>query len=226
VVAYGHILRPEMLAAPRLGSVNVHASLLPELRGAAPVAWSIARGHEKTGVTVMRMVKEMDAGPIVFQVEEPILPDETASELSVRLSELGAEALIEALALLSAGAANEREQDHGAATFAPKIDRDAARIDWGGSALEISRHVRAMDEVPGAWSTLAGEPVKLFRPTAEVWAGAPAPSGTVLDAHGRLLVAARSGAVSFAEVQPAGGRRMSTADWLRGHHVDSGQRLE
>jgi methionyl-tRNA formyltransferase len=223
VVAYGHILRPDVLAVPRFGSINVHASLLPELRGAAPVTWAIARGHEKTGVTVMRMVAEMDAGPIIQQVEEPILPDETASELSIRLSELGAEALFEALALLSGGAAREREQDHRAATFAPKVDRGSARIDWGLSALEISRHVRAMDETPGAWSLLDGAPVKLFRPRVESWAGRPSPPGTVLDSGGGLLVAARSGAVGFAEAQPAGGRRMSAADWLRGSRVQSGR---
>jgi methionyl-tRNA formyltransferase len=225
VVAYGHILGPDVLAVPRMGSINVHASLLPELRGAAPINWAIARGHETTGVTIMRMVKEMDAGAIIHQVEEPILSDETASELSVRLSELGAEALVEALALLGAGEAKEREQDHAAATFAPKIDRDTARIDWTRSALEISRHVRAMDEAPGAWSTLSGEPLKLFRPGVESWAGARAAAGTVLAVDGGLLVSAGSGAVRFAEAQPAGGRRMSTEDWMRGHHVEVGARL-
>jgi methionyl-tRNA formyltransferase len=225
VVAYGHILGERVLAAPRLGSINVHASLLPELRGAAPVTWAIARGHDKTGVTVMRMVREMDAGAIIHQVEEPILSDETASELSIRLSELGAEALVEALALMSAGAAKERDQDHAAATFAPKVDRETARIDWTKSPLEISRHVRAMDEAPGAWALL-GEPLKLFRPRVESWAGARAPAGTVLSLEGGLLVSAGSGAVGFAEVQPAGGRRMSASDWVRGRRVDVGQKLE
>jgi len=226
VVAYGHILSDEMLAAPPLGSINVHASLLPELRGAAPVSWAIARGHDKTGVTVMRMVREMDAGPIIHQVEEPILSDESASELAIRLSELGAEALVEALALMSAGAAQEREQDHASATFAPKVDRETARIDWTKPALEISRHVRAMDEAPGAWAILDREPLKLFRPRVEAWAGARKPAGTVLSLEGDLLVAAGSGAVGFAEVQPSGGRRMSASDWVRGRRVEVGQRLE
>jgi methionyl-tRNA formyltransferase len=225
VVAYGHILGLDVLGLPLLGSVNVHASLLPELRGAAPINWAIARGHEKTGVTIMRMVKEMDAGAIIHQVEEPILFDETASELSVRLSELGAEALVEALALLSAGAANEREQDHAGATFAPKIDRETARIDWNRPAIAISRHVRAMDEVPGAWTTSAGEPLKLFRPRVESWAGPPSAAGTILSVDGGLLVSAASGAVGFAEVQPAGGRRMGAADWLRGNRIGVGEQL-
>ncbi len=163
VVAYGHILRREVLDVPRLGSINLHASLLPELRGAAPIQWAIARGHTRTGVTVMRMVEAMDAGPILHQASEPILPDETASELAVRLSEVGAEALVEGLALLAAGA-EEVEQDETRATYAPKIDRATARIDWTRSAAEISRHVRAMDAVPGAWTISADSAVKLFRP--------------------------------------------------------------
>ena len=225
VVAYGHILGADVLSVPRVGSINVHASLLPELRGAAPINWAIARGHERTGVTIMRMVREMDAGAIIHQVEEPILSDETASELSIRLSELGAEALVEALALLSAGAAKEREQDHAAATFAPKIDRSTARIDWARPALEISRHVRAMDEVPGAWTTLAGEPLKLFRPRVEAWAGGRADAGTVVVADGNLLVSAGTGVIGFDEVQPAGGRRMDAADWQRGRRLAVGEKL-
>jgi methionyl-tRNA formyltransferase len=225
VVAYGHILGLDVLAVPSMGSINVHASLLPELRGAAPINWAIARGHETTGVTIMRMAKDMDAGAIIHQVEEPILSDETASELSIRLSELGAEALVEALALISAGAAQEREQDHAAATFAPKIDRETARIDWSRPALEVSRHVRAMDEVPGAWSTLGNEPLKLFRPRVESWVGPSSTAGTILSVDAGLLIAAGTGAVGFAEVQPAGGRRMSAADWLRGNRLEVGNRL-
>jgi methionyl-tRNA formyltransferase len=228
VVAYGHILTPEVLALPRLGSINVHASLLPELRGAAPINWAIARGHEKTGVTIMRMVREMDAGAIIQQVEEPILADESASELSLRLSELGAEALIEALALLSGDVAEEREQDHAAATFAPKIDRETARVDWGRPAREIALHVRSMDEVPGAWSTLAGEPLKLFRPTVVSPAAAtPSAPGTVLEANGGLLVSTgEGGALRLGEVQPSGGRRMSASDWIRGRRLAPGLRFE
>ena len=228
VVAYGHLLSTDVLSIPRLGSINVHASLLPELRGAAPINWAIARGHKMTGVTIMRMVREMDAGAIIHRVEEPILSDETASELSVRLSELGAEALIEALALIGEGVADEQEQDHAAATFAPKIDRETAHIDWSRPAREISWHVRAMDEVPGAWSTLAGEPVKLFRPTVEspTVATISAP-GTVLQANGGLLVATgASGALRLGEVQASGGRRMNASDWIRGRRVTPGLRFE
>mgnify|MGYP001426152892 CR=1 FL=1 len=229
VVAYGHILPPEVLAVPRLGSINVHASLLPELRGAAPINWAIARGHQRSGVTIMRMVREMDAGAIIQQVEEPILADETAAELSLRLSELGAEALIETLALLSEEVAEEREQDHAAATFAPKIDRDTARVDWSRPAREVALHVRSMDETPGAWSTLAGEPLKLFRPTVEspVASTTPSEPGTVLEANGGLLVSTgENGALRFGEVQPSGGRRMKASDWIRGRRLAPGLRFE
>jgi len=226
VVAYGHILSTELLETPRMGSINVHASLLPELRGAAPINWAIARGHDTTGVTIMRMVRAMDAGAIIHQVEEPILSDETASELSVRLSELGAEALVEAVALLAEGAAEEREQDHAAATFAPKVDRETAHVDWSRAASEIAWHIRAMDEVPGAWSTLAGEPVKLFRPSVEPAEGAAVAPGTIVQANGGLVVATGgSGTVRLAEVQPSGGRRMGASDWIRGRRVDAGARF-
>ena len=245
VVAYGHILRPEVLELPPMGSINVHASVLPELRGAAPINWAIARGHETTGVTVMRMAEAMDAGPILHIVEEPVLADETASELSVRLSELGAAALVEALTLLGSGLLEEVEQDHDKATFAPKVDRETARVDWTRPATEIAWHIRGMDAVPGAWSELEGTPVKLFRPTVigpdELDTTPPGPAGnggppkpavppepgTVLatsETEG-VIVAAGEGAVALREVQPPGRRRMSSGDWIHGRGVEPGQRF-
>jgi len=233
VVAYGHILTREVLDVPARGSINVHASLLPELRGAAPINWAIARQHEETGVTIMRMVEEMDAGAIIHQVVEPLLPDETAGELTLRLSEVGAQALIEAMALIGVGAAEEVEQDHAAATFAPKIDRATARIDFARSAAEVGAHVRAMDPIPGAWTTLGPDPVKLFRPS--VWSGEelgavggePILPGTVamLDPDAGVVVATGDGAVAFAEVQPPGRRRMVAQDWINGRAVEVGQRF-
>lgn len=227
VVAYGHILVDEVLSIPPMGSINVHASLLPLLRGAAPITWSIVQGHERTGVTIMRMVREMDAGPIIHQVAEPILPDETGSELSIRLSELGAEALVEALALLSSGEAVEVEQDHSQATFAPKVDRAAARIDWEATAREVSLLVRGMDTTPGAWTVLGGNPVKLFRPTV-LESESSGHAGTVVaaDASQGLVVSTDDGAVRFAEVQPPGGRRMRAVDWINGRGIEAGQRFE
>jgi len=175
----------------------------------------------------MRMVREMDAGPIIHQVSEPILPDETGSELSIRLSELGAEALVEALALLSSGAVTEAEQDHTQATFAPKVDRSVARIDWNAPAREVSLLVRGMDTTPGAWTMLSGDPVKLFRPTV-VDSAPAAPPGTVIaaDPAEGLVVSTGEGAVRLAEVQPPGGRRMSVTDWINGRRIEVGQRFE
>ncbi|NJD18549.1 MAG: methionyl-tRNA formyltransferase [Gemmatimonadetes bacterium] len=226
VVAYGHILRREVLDVPPLGSLNVHASLLPELRGAAPINWAIARGHDETGVSIMRMVEAMDAGPVLHRIREPILPGETASELSLRLSELGAEALLEALALLDGGAAVEEEQEHARATYAPKVGREVARLDWSRPAREIAWHIRGMDSAPGAWSELDGVPVKLFRPTP-MEASLAAEPGTVLaaDAAHGLVVAAGDGAVALGEVQPPGKRRMDVQDWIHGRGVRAAQRF-
>lgn len=230
VVAYGHILSKDVLDLPRLGSLNVHASLLPKLRGAAPINWAIARGHKETGISVQRMALAMDAGPIVHQVSEPILPDQTASELYNRLSELGAEALVEALTLLSAGQVREVEQDHDIATFSPKVDRDTARIDWSRTAAEIALHVRGMDQVPGAWSILDEKPVKLFRPTVvECPEEEMSSSGGLIVRADRamgVVVSTSKGCVQFAEVQPSGRRRMPVMDWIAGRKVQPGGMFE
>jgi len=228
VVAYGHILPPEVLELPPGNSINVHASLLPELRGAAPVTWAIARGYETTGVTVMEMVEEMDAGPILFQLEEPIGPSETATDLGSRLSEVGAAALVEALALLEADAVDPREQDESEATYAPKVDRETARIDWQREPWAVSDWIRAMDRIPGAWTTLGGEPVKLFRPVPLEGYEHDEDPGRILvaDPDQGLTVAVEGGAVALDEVQPAGKRRMSVVDWLRGRGAQEGQHFE
>lgn len=222
VVAYGQILRPEVLALPPLGSINIHASLLPELRGAAPIQWAIVRGHDSSGVTIMRMEAGLDSGPMILQVPEPIGPDESAVELGGRLAEVGAEALVEALALMEAGAAEETVQDHARATYAPKVGRETARVDWSLPAGEVARWMRGMDDVPGAWSPLGERPVKLYRPevVGDV-AGAP---GTVLAADDDgVLVACGSGAVRVREAQPPGKRRMAAGEWVRGRGVAVGE---
>ncbi len=231
VVAYGHILRPEVLEFPPRGSVNVHASLLPKLRGAAPVNWAVARGDHQTGVTIMRMEEGLDSGPILLQRELPILPDDTAGGLYLRLAELGAEALMETLLLLELGKIEEVEQDHLHATYAPKVSREVARIDWSCPAWEVANHIRGMDMVPGAWSEWHGVPVKLFSPVPED--GLPdslssgAEPGIILSADPAegLRVAAGSGSVLLREVQPPGKRRMPAGDWLRGSGPQVGDRF-
>jgi methionyl-tRNA formyltransferase len=230
VVAYGQILRREVLDVPPRGSINVHASLLPELRGAAPINWAIKLGHEHTGITIMRMVEQMDAGPILHQVTEPIGVDETASDLWTRLSELGAEALIEALALLELGDLREREQDETRATFAPRLTRDNVCVNWHENAVSVARHIRAMDAIPGAWTQYGSEELKVFRPQPEPELDHDAEPGTILsvtgsDAAEGMRVACGTGAVLVREVKPEGKRRMTTAEWVRGRGIDAGQRL-
>jgi methionyl-tRNA formyltransferase len=229
VIAYGQILRKEVLDIPQHGSINAHASLLPELRGAAPINWALARGYDKTGVTIMRMVEKMDAGPIIHQVEEPIGADETFSDLWLRLSEISAEALVESLAMIESGAAAEREQDEARATYAPRITRDHARIDWTLGATTISNLIRAMDAVPGAWTTHRDAELKVFRP-AVVAANSDAAPGSIVDASGvdpeaGIVVTCGDGALAIREVQPAGKRRMTASEWLRGRAATAGERL-
>jgi methionyl-tRNA formyltransferase len=221
VVAYGHILKPAVLGIPRLGMVNVHASLLPRHRGAAPIQYAILEGDPETGVTVMQMEAGLDSGPMVHRLATPIAPGETARELTARLASLGARALDEALDRIAAHGLTAEPQDGARATFAPKIDRATARIVWTESAERCACRIRAFDPVPGAWTTLDGADLKCFLPEVATGRGA---AGTVLAADDRLMIAAGGGAVSIAEVQPAGKQRMPVAAWLRGHPIQPGAR--
>jgi methionyl-tRNA formyltransferase len=222
VVAYGHILKPELLAVPRRGMVNVHPSLLPALRGPAPIEWAILNGLETTGVTVMQMDEGLDAGPILHQIPHRIDPEITGGELAEHLAELGALALVETLALLEQDGLKPRPQDHARATYAPKLTRETARIRWTEPAEQVARVIRALDPKPGAWTLLDGREIKLFGARVAEGRGAP---GEVLAAADRLVVAAGSGAVAVAEVQPAGKTPMEAAAWLRGRGARAGQRF-
>ncbi len=226
VVAYGHILPQTLLDAPPLGTFNVHASLLPSLRGAAPIQAAIRNGLPETGITVIRLVPALDAGPMILQLATPIAPDETYGELQLRLSELGAAALIEGLSLLDVGAARETPQDDAQATYAPKVDREATRVDWSGTALEVSRVIRAYDPRPGAFAGGPGrKEVKLFG--ALVLSGAPpgAPGDVTDIGDIGLVVACGSGAVAISQIQPEGRPRMSPLEWARGRGIAVGDRL-
>ncbi|MEE2668559.1 MAG: methionyl-tRNA formyltransferase [Gemmatimonadota bacterium] len=228
VVAYGRILKRKVLEAPTEGSINLHASLLPRLRGAAPINWSIARGDRVSGVTVIRMVEKMDAGPIIFQIEEPIEPDETATNLGIRLSEIGAVALVKTLTLMEMGAIEERKQDESAVTYAPKLDRATARIDWSLPSTAIADIIRGMDALPGAWSELSGSPLKLFRPKIESEMIPEVSPGVVVAADPAmgLLVATGEGVIRIGEVQPPGKHRMDAGAWILGRGTSTGQRFE
>jgi methionyl-tRNA formyltransferase len=225
VVAYGQILPKPAIDVPTLGTFNIHASLLPQLRGAAPIQAAIREGHERTGVTVMRVVPALDAGPIIHQVATPILDDETFGELSLRLSELGALALIEALSLLAVGEVAEAEQDEARATYAPKVNRQATLVDWSRDAITVSRVVRAYDPRPGAFTQLRGADVKLFGARPAPKAGGVA--GEVLEiARDAMTVACGGGgAVRIVAVQPAGKKRMSPDEWAHGRGLALGDRF-
>jgi methionyl-tRNA formyltransferase len=222
VVAYGHILRSEVLTLPRLGMINVHASLLPRWRGAAPIQHAILAGETETGVSIMQMDAGLDSGPVLHRVATPIGPEETAGALADRLAELGATALVDALSLLTGGFARPAPQDPAGVTLAPKIDRDSARLEWRRDAASLARQVRAFDPAPGAWTTLGQDPLKLFGAVATGDLGEP---GLVLAAGDRLIVGCGKGALAVREVQPAGRSRLSVADWTRGRGIAVGARL-
>jgi methionyl-tRNA formyltransferase len=223
VVAYGHVLRPEILALPPKGMLNVHASILPRWRGAAPIPWAILSGDETTGVSIMQMEAGLDTGPVLHRIETEIPSDETGGELTERLAELGAAALIEALTLVAADAARPEPQDETLATYAPKIDHDTARLDWSDDAATLGRAVRAFDPEPGAWALLDGHEVKFFGGRAVNAAGEP---GQVLQTEPVLLIGSGVGVLEVREVQPAGRKRMPAADWARGRGAQVGQRFQ
>jgi methionyl-tRNA formyltransferase len=237
VVAYGHILRPELLAVPRHGMINVHPSLLPELRGAAPVEWAILKGYAETGVSIMQMDEGLDSGPVIHRIPHRIDAGVTGGELTEHLAEMGAQALVEALAMLEQDGLRPVPQDHSKATFAPKLTRAVARIDWTRPADVVARWTRGLDPRPGAWTELDGAPntkhgaqstehgaveVKLFGGFPVDGQGEP---GEVVRADERLAIACGMGAVEVEEVQPAGKARMPAGDWVRGRGVAAGQRF-
>ncbi len=222
VVAYGHILPQKIIDVPKRGTLNIHASLLPALRGAAPIQAAIRLGLTETGVTVMRVVPALDAGPMILQSATSVLDDETYGELRLRLSELGALTLVEALTLVSLGKAKEIPQDDSRATYAPKVNRESSCIDWGASALEVSRLIRASDPKPGAFTTTAKGDVKMYGP--KVMDGIEGEPGEVLKTTGELVIACGADALRISEVQPAGKSRMSAHDWVRGRGTAVGDR--
>ncbi len=224
VVAYGHILPRQVIDIPPQGTLNIHASLLPALRGAAPIQAAIRDGLEETGVTIMRMVPALDAGPILLQARTLINHDETYGELQLRLSELGALALVEALMLMSVGKLSEKPQDDAKATYAPKVERADGRIDWSSPAVEVARRIRAYDPKPGAFTSRNGLELKLFGARPSVDHNEDAGVVLAIDESG-MLVASGSGAVRVAYVHPSGKRRLSALDWAQGRGIAVGDRL-
>lgn len=223
-VAYGHILRQEVLDVPRQGMINVHASLLPRLRGAAPIEWAILNGEHETGISIMRMTAGLDSGPVIRREHTPIGKTETKGELRSRLAHMGALTLV---ASLTEGddLQDGEPQDDIRATMAPKIHRDLCRIDWTADAAACVRRIRAFDPDPGAWALLVGETVKLFDARTSSSEVGDAPPGTIVRAADRLLLATGSGAMMVREIQPAGRRRMPVPDWMHGRPSPAGQQF-
>jgi methionyl-tRNA formyltransferase len=230
VCDYGQILKPETLAVARLGGVNLHASLLPKYRGAAPINWAIYHGERQTGVSVIHMTPRLDAGPVIAQAAVEIGLRETAEELEPRLAELGAPLVIEAIESLDAGTARAIEQDPELATRAPRLKKSDGLVDWRRPAQAIDNQTRALRPWPKAhtfWQRGAGEPLRLILERVEVVpADRSSPPGTVLEAAGdRLVVAAGQDAVRILSIQPAGKRPLSASEFLRGYPVKPGDRF-
>ena len=221
VVAYGNLLSKELIDLPARGTLNIHASLLPRWRGAAPIQAAILAGDAESGVSIMRMVRALDAGPVIMQARTPILDDETGGELTLRLSELGALAIVEAMTLVSLGDSSGIPQPDEGVTYAGKVSREQARIDWTRPAVDVSRVIRAFDPSPGAFSVLDGAEVKLFG--ARVATDATGDPGVVLaiDEMG-MLVGCGEGGVRIAYAHPAGRRRLASLDWSQGRGVKVG----
>jgi methionyl-tRNA formyltransferase len=226
VVAFGQFLPRRIREAPSLGYlINAHASLLPRLRGAAPIPRAILAGETETGISVMRVEKEMDAGPVALVRRTPIGAEENAGELALRLAGLAAEAVSEAVARAAAGTLRFEPQDPARASFAPKLAREDAFLDWSESAERLARRVRALAPRPGACAFLAGEPLRILAARAEA-ARAADPPGTVRrGGDPPLRIATGDGWLVPTTVQRAGGRALPVADFLRGHALTDGARL-
>jgi methionyl-tRNA formyltransferase len=223
VVAYGRILPPDLLEVPRLGPWNVHASLLPNHRGAAPIQWSVIRGERETGISIMRMEAGLDTGPVVAVAAESIRDDDTAGSLAARLAPLGARLLVETLPRIANGTVVLRQQDESAVTWAPPLDKADGHLDFALPAAVVSARARGVDPWPGATVALMGEPAKVFLPSLVSGAGRP---GEVLGLLPQgLAVACGEGAIAFREIQLPGRKRMSAKALLAGHPIPAGTTL-
>lgn len=218
VAAYGKILPRGILEAARLGCINVHSSLLPRYRGAAPINWAVINGDKVSGVSTMQLDEGMDTGDILLQTETPIDPDETAGQLHDRLAVMGAELLIKTLELAEKGQLEPIKQDDGLSCYAPMLDKTLSAIDWGKSAQQIHDLVRGIQPWPVAQTRVNGSTLKVHKTRVAEGKGE---SGTVICAN-PLTVACGEGAVEIIELQAEGGKRMAAADYLRGHPIDCG----
>ncbi len=225
VVAFGQILPASLLALSRHGCVNVHASLLPRYRGAAPIAWALIRGERVTGVSIIQMTERVDAGPILLQRAEPIRDEDTAGTLGERLARLGADALAEALVALDRGQTRPVPQDEALATYAPKLTAAEQRLNWTDAAVALRNRIRGLTPEPGALTALGGETLRVLAAAVE-GEEAGAPPGTLLavDRRGPMVATGR-GRLCLLTVQPEGKRPMDGAAFARGRHLALGARF-
>lgn len=226
VVAYGKILPKDVLEALPRGCLNVHASLLPKYRGAAPVQWSVINGEPETGVAIMQLDEGMDTGPVILEVRTTIGAEETSGELLTRLAPIGAAALLEAIADLEAGRAVVTPQDHAASTHAPMLEKSHGAIDFAQPAAAVAARIRGVDPWPGAQATLRGQGVKLFRALAHPGAASVAPGTVVaIDAGGAHIGCGDGGIVIIREIQAAGRKRMPAQAFAAGRGIAVGDVL-
>jgi len=222
VAAYGLLLPQPVLDAARLGAWNIHASLLPRWRGAAPIQRALLAGDRETGISIMQMDAGLDAGPVLIQRRVPITDEDDAASLHDKLAALGAEMMAGALVELAAGRAHPEPQPAGGATYARKIDKRETSLDWSRPASELERAIRAFRPQPGASTSLAGESVKIWRALPAEGSGAP---GTVLRAQKELVVACGEAALNVLELQRSGGKRLDAAQFLSGRPLAPGARF-
>jgi methionyl-tRNA formyltransferase len=226
IVAYGQILPRAVIELPRRGTINVHASLLPRYRGAAPIQWAIAAGEAETGVTTMQIDEGLDTGPVLLSRATPIAPDETAADLEPRLARLGATLLIETLRAIEDGAVQPVPQDHSRASFAPVLRKEDGRIDWGRRAEEIARRVRGFQPWPGCTTFLGGRALKVLRARPAA-AGSGEPRMVVsIEPAGVVVACGEDTRLLLEEVQPESRRPMSGAAFAAGARLERGARFD
>ena len=223
VVAFGQLLKKELLDIPALGCVNIHGSLLPEYRGAAPIQRAVMDGKKESGVTIMYLDEGMDSGDMILKQVIPFDPDETFGTLHDKLQDAGAELLMQALPMIQQGTAPRQPQDHSKATFAAKISRDEEQVDWSWDADRFHARVRGLDPFPGAYVLHGDKRLKLFGCSLAEGGGEPGEIMDVKDAG--ITVACGSGAVRIAQVQPEGKGRMPAVAFARGHQIKQGGKL-
>jgi methionyl-tRNA formyltransferase len=223
VVAYGELLPPNVLHVPRIAAVNLHFSMLPELRGASPVQTALLLGLEQTGVTTIAMDRGLDTGPIIAQRRVPISPEDDAGTLGARLASIGADVLVESVDMLSAGPVAPRPQEHALATFAPRFGPEDRVLDWSNAASVLVNLVRALAPEPAATTMFRGQPLKVFRADAVAAAGE---RGEVVDVTPQgVVVGTSEGGLRLLDVAPAGRKRMTGSDFVNGFRPELGERL-